>query len=64
VKLLIDKLPDVLETKQKDNKIRSLLTAMRKDGLINPSPTSKNRRMTDEAGEFTANPELMRAWFD
>jgi ATP-dependent DNA helicase RecG len=47
VKLLIDKLPDVLEAKQKDNKIRSLLTAMRKDGLIKPSLTSKNRRMTD-----------------
>jgi ATP-dependent DNA helicase RecG len=45
--LLYDKLPDVLDARQKDNKVRYLLSAMRKDGLIEPSPSSKNRRATD-----------------
>jgi len=47
VRLLGDKLPDVLDAKQKDNKIRYLLTSMRKNELIEPSPSSKNRRVTD-----------------
>jgi ATP-dependent DNA helicase RecG len=34
VKLLGDKLPDVLTDKQKDNKIRNYLTALRKDGVV------------------------------
>jgi len=41
VKLLSDKLPDVLNAKQKDNKIRYLLNSMRKDGIIEPSSSNK-----------------------
>jgi ATP-dependent DNA helicase RecG len=42
-KLLNDKLPDVLDKKQKDNKIRYLLYSMRKDGTI--KPTTDNKRL-------------------
>jgi ATP-dependent DNA helicase RecG len=45
VKLLNDKLPDVLDEKHKDNKIRYLLASMRKDGVIVPS--SSNRRTSN-----------------
>lgn len=34
--LLLDKLPDVLNQKQKENKIKNLLQALRKEGLIEP----------------------------
>lgn len=35
-KLLLDKLPDVLDDTQKENKVKNLLQAMRKEGLIEP----------------------------
>ncbi len=35
-RLLVDKLPDVLSEKQKDNKIRNLLQALKQEGLIEP----------------------------
>lgn len=38
--LLLDKLPDVLDKKQKDNKIRNLLQSMRKEGAIEPEGKS------------------------
>jgi ATP-dependent DNA helicase RecG len=47
IELLYDKLPDVLDARQKDNKVRYLLSAMRKDGLIELSSPSKNKRATD-----------------
>ena len=34
VKLLSDKLPDVLNDKQKANKVRNLLTSLNRSGLI------------------------------
>jgi ATP-dependent DNA helicase RecG len=40
-KLLKDKLPDVLDVKQKDNKIRYLLHSMHKEGVIEPSSSNK-----------------------
>lgn len=39
--LLSDKLPDILDEKQKDNKIRYMLYTMRKDGIIEQSSTNK-----------------------
>jgi ATP-dependent DNA helicase RecG len=39
-RLLLDKLPDVLGEKQKDNKIRNLLQAMKQEGLIEPDGKS------------------------
>jgi ATP-dependent DNA helicase RecG len=42
VELLGDKLPDVLDEKQKSNKIRNFLTSMHKDGII--ERTSSNHR--------------------
>jgi len=38
--LMLDKLPDVLDKKQKDNKIRNLLQSMRKEGAIEPEGKS------------------------
>lgn len=35
-KLLVDKLPDVLNTRQKAHKIQNLLQAMKKQGIIEP----------------------------
>ncbi len=35
-RLLLDKLPEVLDEKQKDNKIRNLLQALKQEGLIEP----------------------------
>jgi ATP-dependent DNA helicase RecG len=42
VKLLSDKLSDVLDAKQKDNKVRSLLRAMHNNGMI--ERTTQNKR--------------------
>jgi ATP-dependent DNA helicase RecG len=42
IKLLGDKLSDVLDDRQKDNKVRSFLTAMHKNSLI--ERTSENKR--------------------
>lgn len=42
IKLLGDKLPDVLSDKQKGNKVRNYLTALRQDGII--KRTDENRR--------------------
>ena len=42
ITLLGDKLSDVLDDKQKDNKVRYFLMAMRKNGLI--ERTSENKR--------------------
>lgn len=39
-KLLLDKLPDVLDQTQKQNKIKNLLQAMKKEGLIEPEGKS------------------------
>lgn len=44
-KLLMDKLPDVLDQKQKNNKIRNLLYALRKQNLIKPD--SENQRKSN-----------------
>lgn len=33
-RLVLDKLPDVLDDKKKDNKVRNLLQAMKREGLI------------------------------
>ena len=42
-KLLGDKLPDMLDKKQKDDKIRNMLSKMRRDGIIrNTSSARKN----------------------
>lgn len=38
--LILDKLPDVLSDKQKINKIKNLLQALKKDGLIEPEGKS------------------------
>jgi len=35
-KLLLDKLPDVLDTKQKSHKIKNLLQSLKNKGLIEP----------------------------
>jgi len=42
IRLLGDKVSDVLDEKQKDNKLRNLLMAMKRDGLIKRS--DENRR--------------------
>ena len=34
--LLLDKLPDVLDRKQKDSKVKNLLQALKTEGLIEP----------------------------
>jgi ATP-dependent DNA helicase RecG len=39
-KLLLDKLPDVLDTTQKDNKVKNLLQALKQKGLIKPQGKS------------------------
>ncbi|MGG7054619.1 hypothetical protein [Nitrosomonas sp. ANs5] len=39
-RLLLDKLPDVLDAKQKDNKIKNLLQALKHAGLIEPKGKS------------------------
>ena len=39
-RLLLDKLPDVLDQKQKDNKVRNLLQALKHEGLIEPEGKS------------------------
>ncbi|MDR9499710.1 MAG: putative DNA binding domain-containing protein [Hydrogenovibrio sp.] len=39
-KLILDKLPDVLDERQKDNKVRNLLQALKKEGLIEPEGKS------------------------
>lgn len=39
-RLLLDKLPDVLDQKQKDNKIKNLLQALKHEGLIEPEGKS------------------------
>ncbi|TNC81834.1 MAG: transcriptional regulator [Oleiphilus sp.] len=39
-RLLLDKLPDVLDEKQKDNKIRNLLQALKHEGSIEPEGKS------------------------
>ncbi|TRW49051.1 transcriptional regulator [Aliidiomarina halalkaliphila] len=44
--LLLDKLPDVLDPNQKDNKIKNLLQAMRKEGLIEPEGKSWRKSKT------------------
>ena len=33
-RLVLDRLPDVLDEKKKDNKVRNLLQAMKREGLI------------------------------
>lgn len=38
--LLLDKLPDVLEANQKENKVKNLLQAIKKEGLIEPAGKS------------------------
>lgn len=38
--LLLDKLPDVLDANQKENKIKNLLQALKKEGLIEPEGKS------------------------
>ncbi len=43
-RLLLDKLPDVLDGKQKKTKVRNLLQALKKEGLI--EPTGKSWRMS------------------
>ena len=42
IKLLGDKLSDVLNDKQKDNKVRSFLTTMNRSGII--ERTTENKR--------------------
>jgi ATP-dependent DNA helicase RecG len=42
--LLLDKLPDVLNPKQKDNKVINLLQALKKEGII--EPVGKSWRMS------------------
>ncbi|MGY6276756.1 hypothetical protein [Methylomonas sp. MgM2] len=39
-RLLLDKLPDVLDATQKDNKIKNLLQALKQEGLIEPEGKS------------------------
>lgn len=39
-RLLLEKLPDILNEKQKDNKIRNLLQALKNEGLIEPDGKS------------------------
>ncbi|WP_305909730.1 hypothetical protein Q9L42_003950 [Methylomarinum sp. Ch1-1] len=43
-RLLLDKLPDVLDASQKDNKIKNLLQALKQEGLI--APEGKSWRMS------------------
>lgn len=38
--LLLDKLPDVLDATQKDNKVKNLLQALKQEGLIEPKGKS------------------------
>lgn len=40
--LLWDKLPEIMEDKQKEDKVRNLLSSMRKKGII--TTTSKNQQ--------------------
>ncbi len=40
-KLLFDKLPDVLDSTQKDNKIRTLMSSMKKEEIIELTTTNK-----------------------
>ncbi|MFN4056427.1 MAG: RNA-binding domain-containing protein [Alishewanella aestuarii] len=42
--LLLDKLPDVLNPKQKDNKVKNLLQALKQEGII--EPVGKSWRMS------------------
>lgn len=46
-RLLLDKLPDVLDEKQKDNKIRNLLQALKQEGLIEPDGKSWRMSKSD-----------------
>lgn len=39
-RLLLDKLPDVLDASQKDNKVKNLLQALKQEGLIEPEGKS------------------------
>ena len=41
--LLWDKLPEIMEEKQKEDKIRNLLAAMRKKGIIIPDSSNRQR---------------------
>lgn len=43
-RLILDKLPDVLDAKQKENKVKNLLQAMKQEGLI--EPVGKSWRMS------------------
>lgn len=47
-RLLLDKLPDVLDEKQKDNKIKNLLQALKNQGLIVPDGKSWRISKTTE----------------
>jgi hypothetical protein len=42
MKLIVDKLPDVLSEKQKMNKVKYLLTSMRTEGIIELTPGNQS----------------------
>lgn len=46
-RLLLDKLPDVLDATQKDNKVENLLQALKQEGLI--APEGKSWRMSKKS---------------
>ncbi|MDG9671486.1 hypothetical protein ONV78_27375 [Hahella sp. CR1] len=46
-RLLLDKLPDVLDATQKDNKVKNLLQALKQEGLIEPE--GKSWRMSNKS---------------
>ncbi|WP_431686541.1 hypothetical protein [Hahella sp. NBU794] len=46
-RLLLDKLPDVLDATQKDNKVKKLLQALKQEGLIEPE--GKSWRMSNKS---------------
>lgn len=45
-RLLLDKLPDVLDATQKDNKVKNLLQALKQEGVIEPD--GKSWRMSKQ----------------
>lgn len=52
-KLLWDKLPEIMEDKQKEDKIRNLLSSMRKKGIITTNSRNQQRSSWILTDEFT-----------